>query len=87
LILDEATSALDPVTEALINDAFFAENSTQTRIVVTHKLASITRADMIYVVDAGRVVEQGTHADLLGRGGLYAAMFHTQSESNTSQET
>jgi len=87
LILDEATSALDPVTEALINDAFFAENSTQTRIVVTHKLASITRADMIYVVDAGRIVEQGAHADLLAHGGLYAAMFHTQSESNTSQET
>lgn len=81
LILDEATSALDPVTENLINDSFFAANADQTRIVVTHKLPSITKADMIYVVDAGRIVERGTHADLMKLGGLYCAMFSTQSDA------
>lgn len=81
LILDEATSALDPVTETLINDAFFTRNTTQTRIVVTHKLASITRADMIYVVDGGRVVERGTHDVLMAQAGLYYAMFTTQNDA------
>jgi len=81
LILDEATSALDPVTEALINDAFFIKNDSQTRIVVTHKLASITRADTIYVVDGGRVVEHGTHNDLMVLGGLYHAMYTTQNDA------
>jgi ATP-binding cassette subfamily B protein len=81
LILDEATSALDPVTEALINDAFFTKNDSRTRIVVTHKLASITRADMIYVVDGGRVVEHGTHNGLMALGGLYHAMYTTQNDA------
>jgi ATP-binding cassette subfamily B protein len=81
LILDEATSALDPVTETLINDAFFTRNTTQTRIVVTHKLASITGADMIYVVDGGRVVERGTHDVLMAQAGLYYAMFTTQNDA------
>jgi ABC-type multidrug transport system fused ATPase/permease subunit len=78
LILDEATSALDPVTEKLINDAFFNHEARATKIIVTHKLKSIENADMIYVLDAGQVVEQGQHADLMGQQGLYAAMYSTQ---------
>jgi len=78
LILDEATSALDPVTEKLINDAFFSQDVGATKIIVTHKLKSIENADMIYVLDAGQVVEQGRHAELMQKQGLYAAMFKTQ---------
>ena len=78
LILDEATSALDPVTEKLINDAFFSQDVGATKIIVTHKLKSIENADMIYVLDAGQVVEQGRHAELMQKQGLYAAMYKTQ---------
>jgi len=71
LILDEATSALDPETESLIQDA--AERLMQGRmtLVIAHRLSTVYRADQIVVLDAGRVVETGTHAALLEQGGIY----------------
>jgi ATP-binding cassette, subfamily B, bacterial len=78
LVLDEATSALDPATEAGFNDALLAYAYGRTVISVTHRLAGIVRADVICVLDDGRVVEQGTHQQLLARNGAYAQLWHKQ---------
>ena len=79
LVLDEATSALDPQTEAAINATVARLSAGRTVIAVTHRLSAITGADQIIVLDRGRVVEQGTHAELLANGGRYARAFHRQS--------
>jgi len=78
LLLDEATSALDPRTEAAINKTLERLSRGRTTISVTHRLSSITHADCLYVLDGGSLVEQGTHAELLGRDGLYAQLWHEQ---------
>ena len=76
LVLDEATSHLDAMTEATVQHALRALAC--TRIVIAHRLSSIVDSDHIVVMDAGRLVEAGTHADLLAAGGLYARLFHAQ---------
>jgi ATP-binding cassette subfamily B protein len=78
LILDEATSALDSRTEADILDTLEAVERGRTTIVIAHRLSTVVHADQIVVLDAGRVAERGTHAELLRRGGLYAAMWQRQ---------
>lgn len=78
LLLDEATSALDPATEALINSTLKRLSRGRTVISVTHRLASITDADGIFVFAAGRMVESGRHEDLLPRGGVYAQLWEKQ---------
>ena len=78
LLLDEATSALDPATEAAINATLQRVAAGRTTVSVTHRLASVVNADLIVVLDAGRVVEQGTHAQLLQAGGLYARLWDEQ---------
>ncbi len=75
LLLDEATAALDPAAEAAIAAASDAAASRRTTIVVAHRLSTAARADRIVVLDHGRVVEEGTHAALLGREGVYAALW------------
>ena len=72
LLLDEATSALDTLTEAAIESEL--ERARCTRIVIAHRLSTIRRADLIVVLDQGQIVEQGRHAELLARGGLYAEL-------------
>lgn len=72
LILDEATAALDPESERLVQDALDRLTPNRTTLVIAHKLATIERADQILVLDRGRIVECGTHGQLLGRQGLYA---------------
>jgi ATP-binding cassette subfamily B multidrug efflux pump len=78
LILDEATSSVDTVTEALIQDALERLLEGRTAIVIAHRLSTVRNADRIYVIDEGRIVEQGTHSELLERGGLYRDLYERQ---------
>ena len=78
LILDEATSALDTTSERLVQQALEAATHRRTTIAIAHRLSTILGADMILAVDGGRVVESGTHAELLARGGLYARLYTEQ---------
>ena len=78
LILDEATSALDTVSERLIQAAFERLMEGRTTIAIAHRLSTILRADRILVYDRGRIVERGTHAELLAVGGLYARLYQEQ---------
>ncbi|NLX11585.1 MAG: ABC transporter ATP-binding protein [Chloroflexi bacterium] len=78
LVLDEATSHLDSQSEALIQDALKTVMAGRTSIVIAHRLSTILAADLILVLDRGRIVERGTHAELLARGGLYAQLYETQ---------
>jgi ATP-binding cassette subfamily B protein len=79
LVLDEATSALDSEVEAEIQDALAEAMQDKTVIAIAHRLSTIARMDRIVVMDAGRIVEQGTHDALLAQGGLYADLWSRQS--------
>jgi ATP-binding cassette subfamily B multidrug efflux pump len=78
LILDEATSSVDTRTEVLIQDAMAALRSNRTSFVIAHRLSTIRNADTILVMEAGSIVEQGNHDDLLARGGAYARLYNAQ---------
>jgi ATP-binding cassette subfamily B protein len=85
LILDEATSALDSRTEAAIQDTIRTIERGRTSIVIAHRLSTVVDADQIVVLDAGRVAERGTHAELLRKSGLYAEMW-TRQQSEREEE-
>jgi ATP-binding cassette subfamily B protein len=78
LVLDEATSHLDSQSEALIQSALETVMKGRTSLVIAHRLSTILAADVILVLDRGRVVERGTHAELLAQNGLYATLYETQ---------
>jgi len=78
VILDEATSSLDSESELLIQDALDAALANRTSVVIAHRLSTILGADQIFVVDDGRIVEHGTHAELIAEPGLYADLYTTQ---------
>ncbi len=78
LILDEATSSLDYENEAAIQRALETVMRGRTSLVIAHRLSTVLTADVIFVVDEGRIVEQGRHATLLARGGLYSRLYRTQ---------
>lgn len=87
LILDEATSHLDARSEALIQEALERVMRGRTSLVIAHRLSTVLAADRIFVIDEGRVVDSGSHAELLGRGGLYAVLYRTQFAESMSTET
>jgi ATP-binding cassette subfamily B protein len=74
LLLDEATSALDANSERMVQAALETAMLGRTTLVIAHRLATVQRADCIWVLDKGRLVEQGTHTELIARGGLYASL-------------
>jgi ATP-binding cassette subfamily B protein len=78
LILDEATSSVDTRTEVLIQEAMARLRRGRTSFVIAHRLSTIRNADTIVVMEAGRIVEQGSHAELLARNGAYAALYESQ---------
>jgi len=77
VILDEATSHLDSENEALVQRALAEGMTGRTSLVIAHRLSTITEADVILVVDQGRIVERGRHEELLAEGGLYAELYLT----------
>ncbi|KIX01202.1 uncharacterized protein Z518_08927 [Rhinocladiella mackenziei CBS 650.93] len=85
LLLDEATSALDPRSENIVQDALNKAAKNRTTLVIAHKLSTIKAADNIVVLSKGRVAEQGTHSELLAKGGMYAALIHNQQLGDTKE--
>jgi len=86
LMLDEATSALDSHTEKDIQDALERVARERTSLVIAHRLSTVVHADNIIVLDHGEIVEQGTHLELLARGGLYASLWTRQREADEARE-
>ena len=78
LILDEATSSIDTRTEMLVQQAFEKLMQGRTSFVVAHRLSTIQSADRILVMNAGHIIEQGTHAELLAKQGFYANLYNSQ---------
>lgn len=80
LILDEPSSALDPKAEGLLLKSILEVTKEKTVLFISHRLSMATAADRIYVFDSGRIVESGSHAQLMKKGGKYARMFRVQAE-------
>ena len=86
LVLDEATSALDSEVEAAIQEQLYNLMAGKTVIAIAHRLSTIAAMDRLVIMDQGRIVEQGSHAELLTRGGLYAELWARQSGGFLAKE-
>jgi ATP-binding cassette subfamily B protein len=82
VLLDEATAAIDPTNEKLIQQALAELVADKTLLVVAHRLGTIRNADQIAVLDAGAIVDTGTHDELLARDGLYAQFWHDRQRAH-----
>lgn len=87
LVLDEATSSLDAESEALIEDALNHLLANRTTLIIAHRLSTVRRADRLLVLDAGKIVETGTHAELMAAGGLYARLYARQFRDHDRDDT
>ena len=85
LLLDEATSALDAESEHLVQEALDRLSAHRTVLVIAHRLSTVQKADTVAVVDGGRIVEMGTHEELLQANGAYAALVRRQLTTTPSQ--
>jgi len=85
VVLDEATAHLDSESEAAVQEALDAALQGRTSLVIAHRLSTIRQADRILVIDGGRVVQQGTHGELLATGGLYETLYRTQFEHDAAR--
>ena len=86
LLLDEATSALDTESERQVQEALTKLMAGRTTLVIAHRLSTVTGADLIYVIDKGRVIEQGTHQKLISQGGAYQRLYNLQFAEDASAE-
>ena len=86
LVLDEATSALDSDSERLVQDALDRLTRDRTSLIIAHRLSTVVRADRILVMDQGRLVDSGTHAELLARGGIYTDLYQQQFREPSNDE-
>ncbi len=84
-MLDEATSALDSRTEAAIQDVLSSIAKRRTTIIIAHRLSTVVDADRIIVLEDGQIAEQGRHAELLSRNGLYASMWARQAQERVEE--
>ena len=85
LILDEATSALDTESERVVQEALNRLMVGRTSIIIAHRLSTIKNADRILVLDKGKLVEDGTHEELMNKNGLYAHLYQIQYRTNTEE--
>jgi ATP-binding cassette, subfamily B, multidrug efflux pump len=86
LVMDEATSSVDTETEALIQDALYKLMEGRTSIIIAHRLSTIRHVDRIIVLHKGRVVEEGTHAELMERNGYYYRLYQLQYQEQEAAE-
>jgi ATP-binding cassette subfamily B protein len=84
VVLDEATAHLDSESEAAVQQALRTALTGRTSLVIAHRLSTVRDADLVLVIDEGRIVERGTHDDLILRGGLYAELYRTQFRQQSS---
>ena len=80
MILDEATAHLDSESEVAVQEALATALAGRTSLVIAHRLSTVLNADQVVVLDAGQIVELGTHAELIAANGLYAELYRTQFE-------
>ena len=84
-VLDEATSSIDTKTEALVQEAISTLLTGRTSFLIAHRLSTIRKADLILVVRAGKIIERGTHQELMALGGYYADLYNKQFETESAE--
>ena len=87
LVLDEATSSIDPYTELVVQNALKKLLENRLAIIIAHRLSTIRLCDEIIVIDQGRMVERGTHSELMKKGGLYSSFYRMQFKEERGIET